>query len=63
MPQGEVGTILGWMWRVSPIILGAAGGYLFYRIVGCKSGVCPITRSPWLSTIYGALIGAMMMPR
>ncbi len=63
MLQGEVGTVLNWIWRISPILLGAAGGSLWYRFVGCKSGVCPITRNPWISTIYGAVIGAMFMPR
>ena len=63
MLQGDFGTIVAWIWRISPILLGGAGGYLFYRFVGCRSGVCPITRNPWISTIYGALIGAMLMPR
>lgn len=62
MLHSETTTFVGWMWRFSPIILCAAGGYLFNQFVGCKSGVCPITRSRWLIMINGPLIGAMMMP-
>ncbi len=47
----ELTTILEWLWKATPVVLGAAGGYLFYRFVGCKTGSCPITGSPWLSTI------------
>lgn len=59
----EVSTIWGWALRAVPVVVGAGGGYLFYRFVGCKSGACPITGNPWLSTIYGALLGAMFMAR
>ena len=39
------------------IVLGAAGGFAYYRFVGCSSGACPITGNPYISTIYGAVIG------
>lgn len=42
-----------------PAVFGAVGGYLFYRFVGCASGTCPITSSPFLSTIYGGVIGGL----
>ena len=49
------------------IILGAlAGGALgfgFYRFVGCSSGTCPITSNPWISTIYGAVLGMLFSGR
>jgi xanthine/uracil permease len=63
MQNLDMTLILAWVWRVTPVLIGAAVGYLFYRFVGCKSGVCPITRSPWLSTIYGAILGAMFIAR
>jgi hypothetical protein len=56
-------TILGWFWLITPILVGAGGGYLYYRLVGCRSGGCPITSNPWASTIYGAVIGAMFIGR
>ena len=42
------------------VLGGALLGYLYYRIVGCRSGVCPITSSPYISTLYGALMGLML---
>jgi hypothetical protein len=42
------------------IALGAAGGYAYYRFIGCSSGVCPITSNPYVSTVYGAIIGALL---
>ena len=44
---------------VSGILLGALGGYLYYRYVGCSSGACPITSNPFFSVLYGALLGAV----
>ena len=52
-----------WTGRALPVILGGAGGFLYYRIVGCKTGACPLTSNPWISTLYGALIGFMMVQR
>ena len=46
-------TILG-------VIVGAIGGYLYYRFVGCESGACAITSSPINSTIYGMLLGGLL---
>jgi uncharacterized YccA/Bax inhibitor family protein len=41
-------------------LLGAAGGYLYYRLVGCVGGSCPITSNPIISTLYGAVIGFLL---
>jgi hypothetical protein len=40
------------------ILIGALGGYLYWRIVGCATGACAITSVWWRSTLYGALMGA-----
>ena len=40
-------------------VLGAVVGFLFHRFVGCRTGTCPITANPYISTIYGAIIGAL----
>ncbi|MGI6751918.1 MAG: DUF6132 family protein [Anaerovoracaceae bacterium] len=41
--------------------VGAAIGYfLFYRVIGCNSGSCPITSNPWVSSIYGGILGAII---
>ena len=44
---------------IAGIIVGAVGGYLYYAKVGCESGTCPITSSPYISTIYGAIMGGL----
>jgi len=41
-------------------LLGAVGGYLYYRLVGCVGGACPITSNPIISTLYGAVIGFLL---
>ncbi len=42
------------------IAAGAALGYLYYRVIGCRSGVCPITSSPYVSSLYGAVMGYLL---
>lgn len=43
------------------VFIGALGGYLYYRFVGCASGTCAITSSPINSTLYFAFVGGLMM--
>lgn len=42
------------------VFIGAAGGYLYYRFVGCASGTCAITSNSYISTVYGAIIGGLL---
>lgn len=42
------------------IVLGAVGGYLYWRYIGCSTGTCPITSSPTISSIYGGLMGVLL---
>jgi len=39
------------------ILIGGGLGYLYDKLIGCRTGHCPITRSPWTSILYGMLIG------
>jgi hypothetical protein len=39
------------------ILAGAAVGFGYQRIVGCRTGACLITSNPYVSTLYGALVG------
>jgi hypothetical protein len=47
-------TVLG-------ILIGAVGGYLYYHFIGCTSGSCPITSQPVNSTLYGAMMGGLLV--
>jgi hypothetical protein len=42
------------------VVVGAALGFAYYRFIGCAGGACPITRNPYISTIYGALVGLLL---
>ena len=41
-------------------VVGAIGGFLYYRLVGCASGACPISSNPYISTVYGGVIGTLI---
>lgn len=43
------------------IVLGALAGYLYYHFVGCESGTCAITSSPYVSTLWGGMMGLMLV--
>jgi len=42
------------------IVLGAVAGFAYYKFIGCSSGACPLTSNPVISTIYGAVMGALL---
>ena len=42
------------------LLVGAAGRYLYYYYVGCASGTCPLTSNPYISVLYGALMGFLL---
>ena len=39
------------------VVGGGVVGFAYHKIVGCRSGACPITANPYISSIYGALMG------
>ena len=41
-------------------VLGAVLGFLYYKFVGCSGGACPITSNPYISTVYGAVLGILI---
>ncbi len=42
------------------ILVGGGLGFAGYKFVGCSSGICPLTSNPVISTIYGAVLGALL---
>ena len=42
------------------LIIGAAAGYGYYYFVGCSNGSCPMTSKWYVTTLYGAVAGAVL---
>lgn len=41
------------------LLTGALGGFLYYRFVGCD-GSCGITSNPWMSMLWGGILGYLL---
>ena len=48
--------------KLTAVILGGIAGFSYYHYIGCASGSCPITCNPWISTMYGAVMGWLAIP-
>lgn len=42
------------------LIAGAAGGFLYWRFIGCESGTCAIKSVWYWSTLWGAAMGYLV---
>jgi hypothetical protein len=42
------------------IVAGGVVGFGWYKLVGCSTGTCPLSSNPVISTIYGAIVGALV---
>jgi hypothetical protein len=49
-----------WVKRVLLAIGGGIAGYCYYAFIGCRTGTCPITSNPTISTLYGAMVGVLL---
>ena len=47
------------------VMAGAALGFLWHKLSGgsCPTNACPITGNPWISTLWGGLLGFLMVAR
>lgn len=41
-------------------MFGGGFGFAYYRLVGCSTGTCPLTSNPFITTIYGGIVGALV---
>lgn len=41
-------------------VVGGIGGYLYWKFIGCATGTCLITGHSFNSTIYFAIMGAVL---
>jgi len=65
MPEGfwlSRKTMRQWAtWRrVLGVLGGALVGFLYQHFIGCHTGACPLTSNPFLSTLYGGLLGLLV---
>jgi hypothetical protein len=42
-------------------LLGGLGGFLYWKYIGCLTGTCAISSNPLHSTLYFALMGAVLL--
>ena len=42
------------------LVLGAIGGFLYWKFVGCLSGTCAIKSVWYWSTLWGAAVGYLI---
>lgn len=42
------------------LVLGAVGGFLYWKFVGCTSGTCAIKSVWYWSTLWGAAVGYLV---
>jgi hypothetical protein len=45
----------------SGMVAGTAGGFMYYYFIGCRTGTCPLTSSPWLTMLWGATMGYLII--
>lgn len=43
------------------IVFGAIAGYIYWNQIGCSSGQCMITSKWTNSTIYGGVMGGLLL--
>ena len=41
-------------------LAGAGLGFGWYKLAGCSAGTCPLTSNPFVSTLYGTVVGALI---
>ena len=50
-----------WLKPILGLSLGAIAGYAYYYYIGCSSGTCAITSKPLNSSLYGAVMGFLIV--
>jgi hypothetical protein len=43
------------------ISIGGIAGFMYWKWIGCASGTCMITSKPLNSSLYGALMGFLVI--
>jgi hypothetical protein len=48
------------IFTIAGALIGAAGGFLYWKYVGCASGTCPLTSSWKIMLAYGSVTGGLL---
>ena len=61
-PKGLKIFLKSWLfWKPAlGIIIGDILGFLYYYFIGCTSGTCAITNSPYSSIVMGSVFGLLI---
>ena len=49
------------MLTITGVLIGSIAGFLYWKFVGCTSGTCYIQSNPVRMTLYGALMGGLVL--
>lgn len=41
------------------LLIGGVLGFGYHKLVGCRTGACPLTATPLRGILYGAVLGAL----
>ncbi len=44
---------------IAGVLIGGFLGFIYYKVVGCSTGTCPITSKPLNTILYGAVMGLL----
>jgi hypothetical protein len=42
------------------VVVGGGLGFAYYKFIGCSSNACLLTSNPFISTLYGGVVGALV---
>jgi hypothetical protein len=46
---------------IAGVVLGAVAGYGYHYYNSCSDGTCMISSSPYISTLYGSVMGVLFL--
>lgn len=49
------------IFTITGVIVGAVGGFFYWKYIGCTTGSCPIQSNPYRMTAYGAVMGGLLL--